>query len=90
MELKILEDTKNKLVFDLLGENQTVLAALSKELWNDEHVKGTGYHIEHPLINTPRFVVETDGENPRKVIQTAIKRLQKAVEKLQDQTKEIK
>ena len=67
MELKIVEEKKNKLVFDLEGETYTIVGILKKELYNDEHVKAAGYNVAHPLINVPRFVVETDGEDPKKL-----------------------
>ena len=90
MEIKIIEDKKNRLVFDVVGESHTLTGALKKELWNDEHIKSAGYNVEHPLLNVPRFVVETDGAEPRKVISSAIKRLQKTFEKLGEQAKELK
>ena len=90
MEVKIVEESKNRLVFDILGDTNTLTGALKNELWKNENVKATGYNIEHPLINIPRFVVETTGEDPRKVIKNAIKNLQKEIKKLQEQTKEIK
>ena len=90
MEIKIVEDGKNRLVFDVVGETHTITGALKKELWNNSDVKATGYNIAHPLINTPRFVVETSGSEPRKVVKEAIKNLKKEVGKLQDQAKELK
>ncbi len=90
MELKIVEEKKNKLVFDLEGETYTIVGILKKELYNDEHVKAAGYNVAHPLINVPRFVVETDGEDPKKVVRSAIKRLQKQIEKLKDEAKDVK
>lgn len=86
MEVKIIEETKNRLVFDVIGESHTILGALKKEIWTDEHVKSTGYNMPHPLINSPRFVVDTDGEDPKKIVQSAIKKLEKDVDKLADQT----
>lgn len=90
MELKIIEEKKNRLVFDLEGESHTLVGALKKELYNDDHTKVAGYNISHPLINVPRFVVETDGEDPRKVVKSAIKRLQKQFDKLKDEAKDVK
>lgn len=90
MELKIVEEKKNRLVFDLEGETYTIVGILKKELYNDEHVKAAGYNVAHPLINVPRFVVETDGEDPKKVVRSAIKRLQKQIEKLKDEAKDVK
>ena len=90
MELKILEETKNRLVFELKGEGHTLCEMLKTELWNDEHVKAAGYHIEHPLIGIPRFIIETDGAEPKKVVAAALKRLDKQLAKLKDSAKEIK
>jgi len=90
MELNILEETKNKLVFELKGEGHTLCAMLKKELWNDEHTKAAGYHIEHPLVGIPRFTVETDGAEPKKVVIAALKRLDKQLAKLKDSAKEVK
>lgn len=90
MEIKIIEETKNKLVFDIIGDSNTFTGALKKELWNDEHAKTSGYNISHPLINIPRFIVETDGTEPRKTVKDAIKRLQKNIQKLKEDAKEVK
>ena len=39
MNIEILEETKQKLVFKLKGEDHTILNLLRQELWNDEAVK---------------------------------------------------
>ena len=90
MELNILEEKKNKLVFEIKGEGHTLSNALRKELWNDEHVKIAAYAIEHPLIEIPKFVVETDGADPKKTLMAAAKRIQKDLEKLKSEAKELK
>jgi DNA-directed RNA polymerase subunit L len=91
MEIKILEEKKNRLVFALEGDTHTVTSALRTELASDEHVKAAGYHIEHPLLGHPQFIVETDGANPRKTVVAALKRLAKTAEKLSgDSESELK
>ena len=81
MEIKVLEDTKNKLRFEFQDADHTFCNILEKELWNDSHIKAAGYFIEHPLIGKPKFIVETDGkEKPKKALQDAIKRLKKTNE----------
>ena len=83
MEIKILEDTPKKLVFELKGEGNTLCNALKKTLWANKHVKVATYSIEHPLIGVPKMVVETDGEvKPRKALSDAVDRLQKDADKL--------
>ena len=69
MEIKILEEKKNRIVFELPGQSHTLPNALRKELWNDSHVKNAAYAIEHPLIGCPKFVLETDGADPKKTLQ---------------------
>lgn len=90
MEIKIIEEKKNRIVFEVKGEGHTLCNALQKELYTDAHVKSAGYNIEHPLINIPRFILETDGADPKKTISAAVKRLQKETEKLKEQAKKIK
>lgn len=90
MEIKVLEEKKGRLVFEVKGETHTVCRALQKELWNDSHVKAAGYNIDHPLVGVPKFVLETDGADPRKTISAAIKRLQKTAEKFKDAAKKLK
>lgn len=90
MEVSIVEESKNKAVVNVKGEGHTICNAIRKELWNDEHVKTAAYAIEHPLIGTPQIIVETDGADPRKTVLAAVKRVQKAVEKIKDEAKSLK
>lgn len=90
MEVTIVEDSKNKLIFEIHGEGHSLANAVRKELWNDDKVKAAAYTIEHPLVEKPRFIVETDGADPRKTVQAAIKRVQKQVEKLKTEAKNLK
>lgn len=90
MDVKVLEEKKSRIVFTLDGEGATIANVLKKELWNDEHVKAAGYHIEHPLLNIPTFVLETDGADPKKTVSAAVKRLGKQLEKFRDDAKALK
>jgi DNA-directed RNA polymerase subunit L len=90
MELKVIESTKKKLVFDLVGADHTFSGALKKELWNDKAIKISAYNVEHPLIGVPRFIVETDDKDPQKVLIDAVKRLEKKNESFLDDFKKIK
>lgn len=90
MDVKILEEKKGRMVFNIEGDGVTIANQLKKELWNDEHVKASGYNVEHPLINVPTFVVETDGADPKKTVSAAIKRMTKSLEKFRDDAKALK
>ena len=90
MEINIIEEKKNRLVFEITGEGHTLSNALRQELLNDEHVKTAAYTIDHPLIEKPRFVLETDGADPKKTLISAAKRVQKELEKAKSEAKELK
>lgn len=91
MEINILEEKKDKIIFELKGANHTICNSLKNEMWNDSHVKVATYAVKHPLVNVPKMVVETDGANPRKVIADAAKRLKKSIEKFESEfSKEVK
>lgn len=79
MELKILEETKTRMIFEIKGEDHTFCNALKQELWNDKDVQATSYKIDHPLVGVPQFIV--DAKNPRKSLVDAAKRLQKELDK---------
>ena len=92
MKLKILEDKKNKLVFESEDLGHTICNVLKKELWNDSHVKVATYSIRHPLVSKPRMIVETDGsETSKAALLAAVQRLKKVSEKFRKEfSKEVK
>ena len=82
MEIKILDDKKNKLILEVKGVDHTLCNALKSELWNDKHVKITTYSIRHPQISLPQIIVETDGEvSSKNALINAVQRLHKTNEK---------
>lgn len=82
MEVKVLEEKKNRLTIEIKGEGHAFCNALKKELWNDSHVKISAYKIDHPLVGVPTLIVETDGkEAPKKALIEATKRLGKETDK---------
>jgi len=90
MELKVVENNKKRLVFDLVGADHTFSGALKKELWNDKAIKVSAYNVEHPLIGIPRFIVETEDKDPKKALLDAIKRLEKKNESFLEDAKKIR
>lgn len=78
MELNMLENKKNRMVFELKGESHAFCNALKKELWNVDGITVSGYTIEHPMIGIPRFTIETTGKaKPKDAILKAVKKLKK-------------
>jgi DNA-directed RNA polymerase II subunit RPB11 len=92
MEIRILDDKKNKLLIEVKGVDHTLCNILQTELWNDKHVKTATYSIRHPQISVPQMVVETDGEeSPKNALINAVQRLQKTNIKFKKEfTKEIR
>ena len=73
MEINVLENKKNKLVFELSGAGHTFCNALKEELRSNDSVSLTTYNISHPLVGRPKFFVETKGnEAPKKALEKAI------------------
>jgi DNA-directed RNA polymerase subunit L len=78
MEVKILEESKNSIKVELIGENHTLASALGNELNNDSHVLVAGYTYEHPLVSNPILIIKTDGKiSPIKAINSCIASLKK-------------
>ena len=79
MEINVLEESKDKIVFEIKGEGHAFCNVLRSELNKNKKVKNAGYAIEHPLVGVPKFVLETDGADPRTVLQDAMKSLKKDI-----------
>ncbi|MDO8740664.1 MAG: DNA-directed RNA polymerase subunit L [Candidatus Woesearchaeota archaeon] len=92
MEIKVLEENKNKLMIEISGEGHTLSNALREELQNDKSVKIAGYNIRHPMVGKPKFIVETEGrETAREALEEAAKRLKKEADKFRNAVdKELK
>lgn len=82
MKIKILNEEKKRMEFEIEGESHTLCNMLRSELLNDENVKIAVYRISHPLLKVPRFLIETNGsETPREALVKAAKRIIKTNEK---------
>ncbi len=79
MEVKIIEEKKNRIVLEIEGVGHGFCNALVKELYNDKDTKSAGYHIDHPLVGVPKFIVESKSD-ARKAVMNAIKRLKKVTD----------
>ena len=91
MEIKIIQDEKNKLVFEIKGVSHGFCNMLKEQLLQNSDVKIATYKVEHPLVNIPKFLVETTGADPKKCVADAVKKLKSFVEKIhKDFSKELK
>ena len=91
MEIDVIEKTKKRLVFKLQGGGHTICNLLKDELWNDKDVTAAAYNIDHPLINIPKFIIETNGKNePEKALINACARLKKKNKEYADTIAKLK
>ncbi|MFC1728226.1 RpoL/Rpb11 RNA polymerase subunit family protein [Nanoarchaeota archaeon] len=79
MELKILNEEKDKLVLEVEDKYATFASAIKSELWNDQKTKVAAVNKKHPLVGKPEITVE--GPNPKSLLTEAAKRLQKDLDK---------
>lgn len=76
MEIRTLEDTTHRLVFQLVGADHTFCNALKKELVDVTGVEVATYAIEHPQVGIPKFLIETKGKmSPRDALHQGVKNL---------------
>ena len=88
MEINVVEEKGNKIEFEI-DESVGFLNALKKELLTDSNVKVATYFVKHPLVGTPKMIIEAD--DPRKALNAAVQRLKKLNDKFEaDVKKEIR
>ncbi|MFH0752510.1 MAG: DNA-directed RNA polymerase subunit L [archaeon] len=75
MEIKIQENTKNRLKVELIGKTHTLCNLLAKELWNNKDIAIAGYTLEHPIINNSVLTIETTKGDAKKALIDAIGRI---------------
>ena len=84
MEIKILKEEKNKIEFEVVGEDHTLCNSIRDELWNQDDVEISAYNIKHPLISNPVMLVEVSKGDPRKALLSAVAGLRKKVKEIKD------
>lgn len=78
MELVIIENKAQKLVFEIKGADHTFCNSLKDELKKNNSVTVSTYTIGHPLVGIPKFFVETKkGETPVEAIKKALASIKK-------------
>ena len=88
MEIKVLQQTKDRLEFEIKGEDHTLCNALKEQLLSDRSVKIATYAVSHPLTAIPKFLIE--GTNPKRSLEKAINNLDKIFSELKKSFKSIR
>jgi DNA-directed RNA polymerase subunit L len=84
-EMKILEETDNKIVVAFKGETHTLLNALRKVANSIKGVKKASYFIDHPLKMNSIFELETDNSiRARDALIEAFKKLKEMLLEFKD------
>ena len=89
MDVKVLEETKERIKAEIVGEDHTLCNALREELWSDKTVKVAGYHMEHPLLGNPVILVEAE-KDAKKALFDAVERLRKKNKEILELVKKLK
>ncbi|MFH1606761.1 MAG: DNA-directed RNA polymerase subunit L [Nanoarchaeota archaeon] len=89
MEFKVLEETKKKLVFQLIGENHTFCNILKNELQKVKGVLIATYKVDHPLVGVPEFFIETKDVEPRVALKKALAAIKKQGTELQKEVSNL-
>ena len=82
MEIKVIENTKNSLVFELKEADHTFCNAFKEELTVLDDVNIATYNVSHPLVGVPKFFVKTKKSEP-------LKSIKKALDNLKNKNKEF-
>jgi DNA-directed RNA polymerase subunit L len=90
MEINILEEKKDFLKFEIIGEEHTFCNALKNELWKDKDVDYATYRIAHPLKGIPTMIIKTKGKSPKEVLLKAVERLKSKDKKFLEELKKVK
>ena len=77
MEIKVLENKKNRMVVELPGETHTFANLIRNLLWNDKDVNVAAYRVEHPLVGKPQLMIETKKGEPKKALLKAAESMKK-------------
>jgi len=82
MEIDIISDEKNEIIFNILnGDHHTIGNLLQYYLENDPNVISFGFKQEHPLKDISLFSLKTKN-NAKQVLKNAIEKIIKDIDSL--------
>ena len=84
MEVKILKDEKNELDIEV---GSLTIAEVLRVYLNKEGAKLAAWKRDHPTENP---IVHIEGDNPKKILKSAIATLEKEIDKTVEDFKKLK
>ncbi len=83
MDVNIVEESKNRFVFELLSHDHTVLLLVKEALQNNDDVKLLTFSVGHPETGKPLFILETKKNDAKKLFLQSLNDIEKNLQKLQ-------
>lgn len=83
MEIKILQNEKNTLEFEIVGANASLAEFIVQRLLENKEIEFAAYNVEHPLISNPKIIVRTSKKN-------ALEETVSVLEKIKNEVKEFR
>jgi len=81
MNIKVLEDKKEKLLLEFEDETETITNLLATQVWNE---KGEAAAVrEHPFIENPKLVVM--GRNPKRLLTKSSRALEEQCDEFKEE-----
>ena len=77
MEIVVVESTKNRLRFQIVGKTHTLANLITKKLWNDDDISVSGYNLKHPQTANVELLIETTKKDPKKVLLDTLAKIKK-------------
>jgi DNA-directed RNA polymerase subunit L len=75
VEIKVLNEEKNVLEFEIVGEDSTLPEILVHKLNQMPEVDFAAYKIDHPLVGSPKIFLRTKKGAPAAAIHKAVEAL---------------
>ncbi len=89
MEIKVLENEKNRLKFEILDETYTLANLITKKLWEESDVTVSGFNMKHPQTSNVLILIETTKKDPKKVLLETLNAIKKDGHDFKTQFKKI-
>ena len=77
MEIVVIESTKNRFRFQLVGQTYTLANLIAKKLWEDDDVTISGFNLKHPQISNIELLIETQKKDAKKVLLDTLAKIKK-------------
>jgi DNA-directed RNA polymerase subunit L len=90
LELKVLRKTKNEIVLEIYGEDDTLGNMITKEAMRHPDVVYASYGIPHPLQNRLEIIINVrEGADVGKTIIDIVENIRKVLREFRERVEEV-